>query len=256
MPDIKLIKPEWNAPANIVAFTSCRTGGCSVAPFDSFNIAQHVGDDINHVQLNRQRLPNQQNFVWLQQIHSNHCVQLPLQDNTEVQADAVFSRQKMQVCAVMTADCLPLLLCNRQGTEVAAIHAGWRGLADGIIENTVAKLHSKPDDLLVWLGPAISQANFEVGEEVRQAFTGYAEAFIASPNTSAEQVKYQADLYAIARAKLLQLGITQISGAEYCTYQQPSLFYSHRRASHQGLSTTGRMVSAIYLFEPDQNRLI
>ena len=256
MSDIQLITPNWSAPANVLAFTSCRAGGHSSPPFDSLNVAQHVGDNADQVELNRQLLPNHQNFSWLQQVHSNVCIDLPVHEHATLRADAACTSEPQQVCAVMTADCLPLLVCNQQGTEVAAIHAGWRGLADGIIENTVNKMHSQPDELLVWLGPAISQANFEVGEEVYQAFSVYPQAFIPSPTSTDKQPKYLADLYSIARAKLLQLGITQVSGAEYCTYQQQSLFYSHRRATHQGQTTTGRMVSAIYLLEPDQKSVI
>ncbi|KXI27420.1 peptidoglycan editing factor PgeF [Paraglaciecola hydrolytica] len=251
MPEIDLIKPKWQAPANVVAYTSCRTGGDSLPPFASFNVAQHVGDDAKTVELNRQKLSNHKNFVWLQQVHSNLCLTLPLQaslqNNASLAVDAVCTREPMQVCAVMTADCLPILLCNKQGTQVAAVHAGWRGLADGIIENTVKQMNDAGSELLAWLGPAISQANFEVGSEVYQAFSAYPEAFISSPNSTLDQPKYLADLYAIARRKLTALGISNITGGDFCTYAQDSLFFSHRRATHLGLNTTGRMVSAVYL---------
>mgnify|MGYP003677763325 CR=1 FL=1 len=247
MTEIVLLKPDWQAPTNVVAYTSCRAGGQSLPPFDSFNVAQHVGDDPDVVELNRHKLPNQQNFVWLQQVHSNLCLELPLQDNSSLAVDAVFTQQAMQVCAVMTADCLPILLCDKQGTRVAAVHAGWRGLADGIIENSVQQMNVSGANLLAWLGPAISQQCFEVGKEVYQVFSAYPQAFVPSANSTESEPKYLADLYAIARSKLKSLGIDNITGGDFCTYSQESLFFSHRRATHQGLNTTGRMVSAIYL---------
>ena len=248
------IQPDWPAPKNIRAFASCREGGFSQPPYDSFNLAQHVGDDQTTVNKNRQLLPNYQNFIWLNQSHSNICVNLD--KNVDVadatlNADACFSTRKNQVCAVMTADCLPLLLCDQQGTCVAAVHAGWRGLADGVIENTVAKMPVNPQSLMAWMGPAISQKHFEVGNEIKHTFGDYPQAFI--PNTHTTENKYFADLYAIAKQKMLALGITQIFGGEYCTYKQDDLFFSHRRATHlaskeaNSIATTGRIVSAIYL---------
>lgn len=247
MSEIVLLKPDWQAPANVVAYTSCRAGGQSLPPFDSFNLAQHVGDDPQVVEMNRQKLPNIKNIVWLQQVHSNLCLELPLQDNSSLAVDAVCTSQVMQACTVMTADCLPILLCDKQGTRVAAVHAGWRGLADGIIENTLRQMNITSKNLLAWLGPAISQSHFEVGVEVHTAFAAYPEAFMASPNSTLSEPKYLANLYAIARSKLKSLGIDDISGGEFCSYAQESLFFSHRRATHQGLTTTGRMVSVIYL---------
>lgn len=235
------------------AFTSCRSGGFSAAPFDEFNIAQHVGDDVSSVEKNRQLLPNFQRFVWLNQTHSNICVQLDQntkQQNT-IQADACFTNTKQQVCAVMTADCLPILFCDQQGTSVAAVHAGWRGLADGVIENTVQSMSVEPTQLLAWIGPAISQANFEVGSEVKAAFAQYPQAFIHSQQPNND--KYLADLVLIAKIKLAALGINHVFGGEYCTYADEELFFSHRRTVHHTLkkantvATTGRMVSVIYL---------
>jgi copper oxidase (laccase) domain-containing protein len=216
------IQPNWPAPNNVKAFTSCRGKGFSLPPYDSFNLAQHVGDEPSLVNKNRQLLPNYQNFVWLNQIHSNTCIDFDINENiadTVFQADACFSSKKNQVCAVMTADCLPILLCDKQGSCVAAVHAGWRGLADGILENTVSKMPVDTKSLMAWMGPAISQKHFEVGKEIKKVFA---------------------------------LGITQVFGGDYCTYQQNELFFSHRRATYQNLSEsyfapkTGRMVSAIY----------
>ncbi|MFT6989782.1 MAG: YfiH family protein [Paraglaciecola sp.] len=250
------IQPDWPAPNNVKAFTSCRSGGFSRAPYDSFNLAQHVGDDRYLVNKNRQQLPNYQNFIWLNQTHSNICVDLDVNSNGNVadtmfQADACFSTMKSQVCAIMTADCLPILLCDQQGTCVAAVHAGWRGLADGVIENTVSKMPVDTKALMAWMGPAISQRHFEVGKEIKEAFIDYPQAFIDNSQTTDN--KYFADLYDIAKQKMFALGITQVFGGEYCTYHQTDLFFSHRWATHQAMSgashiaTTGRMVSAIYL---------
>lgn len=242
------IYPNWDAPAHVSAYTSCRAGGGSLSPFDSFNVAQHVGDDEQTVNRNRLLLPHANNITWLQQVHSNQVIELPYTSQSGLaQVDASFSHQVNQVCAVMTADCLPLLICDDAGTVVAAVHAGWRGLAERIIENTVERMGVKPVNLMVWLGPAISQASFEVGPEVKEAFSEHSEAFIPSENFTLQQPKYLADLYMIAKQKLASLGVSNVSGGEYCTYLQESLFFSHRRVCHQGLKTTGRMVSAIYL---------
>lgn len=248
------IQPDWPAPSSVRAFTSCRSGGFSQPPYDSFNLAQHVGDDQNVVNKNRQLLPNYQNFIWLNQTHSNICVDLDNSENVAevaIQADACFSTMQSQVCAVMTADCLPILFCDQQGTCVAAVHAGWRGLADGVIENTVSKMPVNANTLMAWMGPAISQRHFEVGKEIKETFIDYPQAFNHNNQTSAD--KYFANLYQIAKQKMFSLGITQVFGGEYCTYQQDDLFFSHRRATHQApsqanpIATTGRIVSAIYL---------
>ncbi len=248
------IQPNWPAPKNVKAFTSCRSKGFSLAPYDSFNLAQHVGDEPGLVNKNRQLLPNNKNFVWLNQTHSNICIDFDINETTQdtvFQADACSSSKKNQVCAVMTADCLPILLCDKQGTCVAAVHAGWRGLADGILENTVSKMSVDNKSLMAWMGPAISQKHFEVGKEITKLFLDYPQAFRKNIHSSDD--KYFANLYYIAMHKMFGMGITQVFGGDYCTYQQDELFFSHRRAAHQNLSgsnfasKTGRMVSAIYL---------
>lgn len=248
------IQAAWPAPKNVKAFTSCRSGGFSQSPYDSFNLAQHVGDDQDLVNKNRQLLPNYQNFTWLNQTHSNICVDLGQNGKVTdgaLQGDACFSSIKNQVCAVMTADCLPILFCDQQGTCVAAVHAGWRGLANGVIENTVSNMPVNSKSLMAWMGPAISQRHFEVGKEIKETFIDYPQAF--SRNNKMPENKYFADLYAIAKQKMMALGIPQVFGGEYCTYQQSELFFSHRRATHQSsseanhIATTGRIVSAIYL---------
>ncbi|KKO45554.1 hypothetical protein WG68_09195 [Arsukibacterium ikkense] len=240
----ELIAPTWPAPANVKAVCSTRAGGGSTGPYLSLNLGGHVGDAAEAVSHNRQlfqtmaAMPGQP--AWLNQTHSTRCINLSSVVTDDLNADASFSRQPGRVCAVMTADCLPVLLCNRAGTEVAAVHAGWRGLCDGVLENTL-QLFSQPSDCLAWLGPAISQAAFEVGSEVRAAFIkqdpAAASAFIAG-----KQGKWQADLYRLARQRLARCGVSAVYGGDYCTYQQPNDFFSYRRDGQ-----TGRMASAIWL---------
>jgi polyphenol oxidase len=242
--NLSFIVPEWPAPENIVALTTTRQGGVSVGPYQSFNLAAHVGDAPEHVATNRQKLITELKLpvapYWLQQVHGTTALCLPDTD-TRV-ADASYTEAPEQICAVLTADCLPVLLCNRQGTEVAAIHAGWKGLAAGVIEACVTRLNTPVQDLLAWLGPAISQRNFEVGRDVLAAFVtvdpAHQQAFIPATKSG----NYQADLYLIARQKLAKLGISAVYGGDYCTYADKELFYSYRRDGE----ATGRMASLIY----------
>ncbi|SUB23426.1 peptidoglycan editing factor PgeF [Avibacterium avium] len=239
------LKPNWTAPANIHAFTTLRQGGVSQAPYDSFNLGDHVGDDKNSVKTNRTLLVEQfylpQFPLFLNQTHSTRVIRLPY-DGNNLDADAVYTNQPNQVCLVMTADCLPVLFTNQQGTEVAAAHAGWRGLCDGVLEQTIQQFQAEPQEIIAWLGPAIGQKSFQVGEEVRQQFIAQdpnaAQAFVPD---SIEQGKYLADLYHIARLRLNKLGISQISGGEHCTYLEKTAFFSYRRDKQ-----TGRMASLIW----------
>ena len=238
--------PDWPAPAQVKAVQTTRLGGVSVAPYDSLNLGSHVGDNPLAVARNRQSLnvllPSEP--VWLEQVHgtlvanADHASCLP-------QADACIAWHRAAVCVVMTADCLPVLLCDTQGTVVGAAHAGWKGLAAGVIEATVQAMGGAPQNLLAWLGPAISQQAFEVGEEVRAAFVGYdpqaESAFTPSP-LMGEDEKWLADLYALARLRLNALGITQIYGGEHCTYREREKFFSYRRDG-----ATGRMGTFIWL---------
>jgi YfiH family protein len=239
----ELITPCWPAPPGVKAVCSTREGGYSVQPYHSLNLGAHVGDNPESVKHNRLQfqhmgtMPSQP--VWLEQVHGTRCLTLTHNTFAGVQADASYSRQPGVVCSVMTADCLPLLLCNRAGTEVAAVHAGWRGLCNGIIENTL-QLFSQPSDCIAWLGPAISQQAFEVGPEVRDAFIKHApvakSAFIAG-----QKGKWLADLYMLARQRLNHCGVNAIFGGEFCTYQQSETFFSYRRDGQ-----TGRMACAIW----------
>lgn len=240
-----LLYPDWPAPATVKAVSSTRLGGVSEGGFSSLNLGAHVGDELQAVNTNRQRFSELAALpaapVWLNQVHGTRVLQLPLAAQADVTADASYSRQAAQVCLVMTADCLPLLICNREGTEVAAVHAGWRGLVAGVIEQTLACFQSPASELLVWLGPAIGPSAFEVGREVRAAFVAQ-NPLATSGFVALNAEKYLADLYQLARLRLQQHGITAIYGAEYCTYSDPERFFSYRRDGQ-----TGRQASAIWL---------
>lgn len=239
------IKPTWSAPENIKACTTLRIGGVSPSPYDSFNLAEHVDDTAENVQQNREILKKELGLVnepiWINQTHSAISIEAK-PDNRHVEADASFTSQPNQVCVVLTADCLPILICNEQGTEVAAIHAGWRGLAYGVIASTLSKLNSPRSSLKAWLGPAISASNYEVGAEVRKAFLdAHPEAdfaFLPSPNQ-----RWLADLYALARLILVKEGIRSIDGGNFCTFAESERFYSYRRDGQ----LTGRMASLIWI---------
>ena len=238
----------WPAPQHIVAFTTCRGGGHSRSPYDSLNLAEHVGDATEAVAANRQMLAGSceglQTIQWLNQVHGSCVVNAPVAGIPD--ADACFTQQSGVGCAVMTADCLPLLLCDDAGCQVAAVHAGWRGLVDGVIERAVAAFHCDASHLLVWLGPAISRQHFEVGPEVRQAFIDSTpsvnkRALTTAFTASDKDNHYFADLYQMARIRLQSCGVRQIYGGGHCCYSQAGAFYSYRRDK-----VTGRMVSLIY----------
>ncbi|MES9969521.1 MAG: peptidoglycan editing factor PgeF [Candidatus Thiodiazotropha sp.] len=240
---IELLRPEWPAPSQVKALITTRQGGNSAAPFDSLNLAEHVGDDPSNVARNRAqllgecRLPNSP--FWLNQVHGCAVVSAESAD-PGCEADAVYSDQPDRVCAVLTADCLPLLITDRLGREVCAVHAGWRGLAAGVIEHALQRFQAPAKELLVWLGPAIGPAVFEVGEEVRDAFLGHrqeaGQMFAAS-----RPGHWLADIYALARMRLTDAGVGFITGGEYCTFSQDRLFFSYRRDG-----VTGRMAALIW----------
>lgn len=242
---IKLITPQWHKPDNVMAYSSTRHGGVSLPPWHSLNPGAHCGDNPAHVAENRQRLFSAarlpSNPVWLEQVHGQQVLRLPVTPSASHQADASWTDQPGIVCAVMTADCLPVLLCNKAGNQVAAAHAGWRGLCAGILENTVASFHDKPEQLLAWLGPAIGPDVFEVGTEVRHAFMAHSSS--AACAFQPYGGKYLANLYQLARLRLNACGVSEIYGGDYCTYQQAADFFSWRRDGGK----TGRMVSLIWL---------
>lgn len=236
------IIPDWPAPPNVKALQTTRKGGISLAPYDSLNLGSHVGDNPLVVARNRMLLepllPCEP--VWLNQVHgvkvadAGHAGCLP-------QADASVSMHRGAVCAVMTADCLPILLCDDKGSVVGAAHAGWRGLCDGVIEATVRDMKVPAATLMAWLGPAIGPAAFEVGEEVRAAFIAKQPA-AAAAFLPAKNGKWYANIYELARLRLQALGINRIFGGDLCTYNDTERFYSYRRNG-----VTGRMASLIWL---------
>lgn len=241
----RFVVPHWPAPKQVKALTTCRDGGVSIGAYSSFNLARHVDDDASAVTRNRVELVAELALpadpVWLDQVHGVDVLELDQSNKQTIhQADASLSRTQGQVCAVLTADCLPVLLCKQDGSAVAAVHAGWRGLLSGVIEKTIAAL-GDTEQILAWLGPAIGPGRFEVGAEVKEAFvkknTVMQQAF-----RQTDETHHLADLYAIARMTLIQCGVKRIYGGEYCTYNDADKFYSYRREP-----VTGRMASLIWL---------
>ncbi|ATM96992.1 inner membrane protein [Yersinia frederiksenii] len=240
----KLILPDWPAPARVKACSTTRRGGISKFPYDSLNLGTHVGDITATVIANRQCLVEQAGLpqmpVWLEQVHGTRVLHLDGSTISDVQADAVYSRVSGQVCAVMTADCLPVLFCSLAGDEVAAAHAGWRGLCAGVLEQTMAQFNAAPASIIAWLGPAIGPQQFEVGEEVKQAFINIDAQATAAFIPSGTQ--YLADIYLLARQRLQAVGIHAIYGGDRCTVSETQQFFSYRR---DGI--TGRMASLVWL---------
>ena len=236
------IVPDWAAPAGVRALTTTRLGGISNNPWRGFNLGDHVGDDPAAVAANRSllRLELPVEPLWLAQVHGTRCVDASLVA-PGTQADASFTRQRGVVCAVLTADCLPVLLCDERASVVAVAHAGWRGLASGVIEATVAAMCEPGARLMAWFGPAIGPLAFEVGGEVRETFLAQdaaaGQAFELRANG-----KWLCDIYALARLRLYKLGIRRIGGAGSCTVADAENFFSYRR---DGI--TGRMASLIWL---------
>jgi YfiH family protein len=235
------MKADWPAPARIYAGTTLRHGGVSKQAFDSFNLATHVGDNPDHVEMNRQqlimRLELPQQPLWLTQQHTTQVINADTSTQNTI-ADASFSEITGTVCAVLTADCLPILLCDAQGKQIAAVHVGWRGLLNGIIENTVSIFENK--QIFAWLGPAISQQAFEIGEDVRSAFVHHSK-LTESAFIKGRAGKWYADLYLLATLRLNSAGVADIYGGGYCTFNNPQRFYSYRRNKQ-----TGRMASLIW----------
>ena len=263
------IPADWPAPGHIHAGTTTRLAGASRPPFDGFNLAGHVGDDPRAVAENRLRLQSRLSLpaapTWLQQRHSSKVVEA--NPDVSVEADGACTGASSRVCAVLTADCIPLLLCNRTGSEIAAVHIGWRGLSRGIIKNALAMFNAEPRELLAWLGPSISQGNYEVGADVITACLGKEKTDIfpggngdrfeicpqseQSENKSVpfSQVIRQSrtnhwflDLGQLVKNGLRQQGVEGIYGCNLCTHGREDLFYSYRRDG-----VTGRMASMIWM---------
>ena len=242
----EILTPEWRAARTVRAAFTLRGGGVSAVPFDSLNLGAHVGDSAAAVAENRRRVRARLNLpaepAWLEQEHGTRVADLDAPGEAgAAPADAVISRRAGRVCAVQVADCMPVLFAARDASAVAVSHAGWRGLAAGVLESTVARLDLAAGELIAWLGPAISARHFEVGGEVRATFLagdpGAAAAF-----TATERGRWQCDLGALARRRLAALGVTEVSGGAWCTYADPARFFSFRRDGR-----CGRMAALIWL---------
>lgn len=238
-----LIRPNWPAPARVRAAASTRTGGVSTAPYASLNLGDHVGDDAAAVAENRARLRAALSLpaepLWLRQVHGTRVAEAA-GEGVGAEADAMIAAGPGQVCAVLSADCLPVLFCNLQGTCVAAAHGGWRGLAGGVLEATVAafaRYGVAPQGLLAWIGPAIGACAYEVGDEVRAAFVERDRAAAAGFSANARG-RWQLDLAAMARMRLAAAGVERVYGGDLCTFSDPARFFSHRRDGQCGRQAT------------------
>ena len=241
------ITPEWPAPARVRAVSTTRRGGMSRGVFSSLNLGAHVGDDATAVAENRRRLISalglQDGLIWLEQVHGKEVARLT-SGMVKTRADAAVTERPRTACVVMTADCLPVLICDRVGSRIAAAHAGWRGLNAGILEATVAAMGAGASELMAWLGPAIGPRAYEVGDELRRVFIEHdpeaTKAFI--PGRSAG--KWWCDLYELARQRLQSVGLSAIYGGRFCTYTDSERFFSFRRDGE-----CGRMATLIYKIE-------
>lgn len=247
---MELIYPNWPLKKNIVALTTTRMGGISKPPYHSLNLASNVGDNDQAVQHNRQLLRQFVNLssdpVWLAQTHCNLVLNL---DNFKLSGDRCYDGSYTSIpgkaCVVLSADCLPVLFYSRSTDEVAASHAGWRGLSNGILENTVHQFHCDPKDIVTWLGPAIGPTKFAVGENVKHQFERFSpEASAAFVCIDKKRQKYLADIYMLARQRLNAMGVMAVFGGDYCTMSDPSRFFSYRRER-----VTGRIASLIWIKE-------
>jgi YfiH family protein len=242
--------PDWPAPPTVRALSTLRVGGASRPPYASLNLGDHVGDAAMAIAKNRRSLREAAGLPvepsWLSQVHGTRVADLDLEEDSPAAADAAITRQAGRVCAVLTADCLPVLLTSESGDRVAAAHAGWRGLAGGVIEATVQALKCPPRQLLAWLGPAIGPRHFEIGAEVREELLR-SEAAGDDPSAEAafqlnDRGRFMADLYALAKRRLDRLGVERIYGGGECTHADADKYFSHRRDG-----TTGRQASLIWL---------
>jgi YfiH family protein len=248
VPALKILNPEWPAPPQVKTAVTTRKGGISLGPYQSLNLGDHVGDDPKCVLANRvllsKFLPNEP--IWLKQVHG---VQVSTPGARVLEADAIVTNKPNEVLAIMTADCLPVLFTSESGDVIGAAHAGWRGLCNGVLENTVKEMQalsktSSAKNMMAWLGPAIGPQAFEVGADVLEA---YQNAKIPFPNQSfvdmpSKPGKYLANLYLLARSRLESIGLNQIYGGDFCTVNQEEQFFSYRRDG-----VTGRFASLIWI---------
>ena len=243
------LKPDWPAPDRVRAVSTTRVGGVSVRPWDSLNLGSHVEDDPEHVQENRRRLAesiglDSDRIGWLNQVHGTEVVELTANNvGQTVEADASYTRHPGIACAILTADCLPVILADREGTVVGAAHCGWRSLCGGVIENLVSEMAVAPETLQAWLGPAIGPDSFEVGPEVRDAFLEHdPKAVQAFRAEGARSGHFMADIYALATLRLNHLGVSNVTGGGLCTVKDSDRFFSYRRDGR-----TGRMATLVWL---------
>ncbi|MEZ8040141.1 peptidoglycan editing factor PgeF [Vibrio sp. 1F263] len=243
-----MIIPDWNAPKNVKAFASTRFDGCSTGAYQGLNLGMHVGDDASLVESNRAWLKQQSKMptvpVWLNQTHSTDVVTVLEPVVNVLDADGAFTTAKGVVCSAMTADCLPVILTDTKGTQVAAVHAGWRGLAGGILENAVAKFSNldSENQIIAWLGPAIGKGAFEVGNDVLDAFVRFDPQAKLAFKAKSEPGKWLANMSQLATQRLMKVGVTSVTDSNLCTYADSDAFYSYRR---DGI--TGRQATFIWL---------
>lgn len=243
------LKPDWSAPDRVRAISTTRAGGVSGRPWNSLNLGSHVEDDPEHAQENRRRLAestglDSAQIGWLNQVHGTEVVELtPNNVGQAAKADASYTHHPGIACAILTADCLPVILADSEGTVVGAAHCGWRSLCGGVIENLVSAMAVAPEALQAWLGPAIGPTSFEVGPEVRDAFLEHdPEAANAFKDAGARPGHFMADIYRLAVLRLNRLGVYNVTGGGLCTVQNPDRFFSYRRDGR-----TGRMATLVWL---------
>lgn len=253
MSDPAFVYPDWPAPGKVQAACTTRIGGVSEAPFDTFNLGPGSGDDPDRVAENHRRLQAALGLpaepVWLSQVHGSRVIYLTssgmnaaTKAESSPEADAAWADRPGTVCAVLTADCLPVLLCTRDGGAVAAVHCGWRGLAAGVLTEAIRAMPGHPSELLAWLGPAIGPEAYEVGAEVRQAFVARGEASSQAFRPGADWNKFYCDLYAIAHIELHEAGVRDVYGGGFCTHRDRERYFSYRRDGE-----TGRMATLIWM---------
>lgn len=238
--DVRLITPNWRVPEQVVAYSTVREGGVSCGSYSSLNVGDHVGDEARRVIENRKRLPYSKHLNWMKQVHGSNVARVSSTAANPLVCDGLYSEYANCFCAVMTADCIPILLTNKAGEQVAAVHAGWKGLKLEVIKNTLAQFDDAMCNIVAWIGPCISAPFYEVDNAILEQFSDYEDAFSVKPNT-----KYAFDLALVAERQLRSLGVEQITKADLCTYSNEHLFFSHRRSTHQGEKQCGRQVSVI-----------
>ena len=236
------LRPEWPAPPGVRALSTTRAGGCSEGAWSSMNLGERCGDSAGHVRHNRERLAGLLPAapLWLKQVHGTSVFRHPGRPGPEPEADALVAFAPGRVCAVLTADCLPVVFCDRSASRVGVAHAGWRGLAEGVLQATISALECDPAELIAWLGPAIGPSAYEVGADVVAAFPDEFEQGFAPRGD-----RWLLDLYTVARMKLADAGVTAVFGGNFCTYSDPERFFSFRRDG-----VTGRMATLVWLDKP------